>query len=129
MVKPVILIGYGGHGYVAADILLESGMLLEGYCDTEEKKLNPFLLSYKGKEDVFFFDKNRCIDHTAFIAIGNSGLRKKIFEFFSSLVPPVDFENQFLKLPKFHQIINFFEFSQLGVIFTGLFSRDMQKTV
>ncbi|MCW3115389.1 MAG: sugar O-acyltransferase, sialic acid O-acetyltransferase NeuD family [Segetibacter sp.] len=81
MATPVILIGYGGHGYVATDILLEAAYTIGGYCDNEEKKVNPFSIPYKGKERDFFLDSNNCCSFSAFIAIGNSIVRKHIFEF------------------------------------------------
>src|SRR3954468_6268425 len=79
--RPVILVGYGGHGFVAADILLEMGNSLIGYCDTEEKKLNPYSIPYLGTERDFFIDTKNCNTYAAFIAIGNTPLRKQIFEF------------------------------------------------
>lgn len=81
MDKPVTLIGYGGHGLVAADILLESETFIKGYCDNEEKTINPFSIPYMGKEKGFFFDANNCNSYSAFIAIGDASIRKKVFEF------------------------------------------------
>jgi sugar O-acyltransferase (sialic acid O-acetyltransferase NeuD family) len=75
---PVILIGYGGHGLVSAEILLESNFFIHGYCDSEEKRNNPFSIPYKGKEKVFFNPHN-CNSYSAFISIGASSSRKDIF--------------------------------------------------
>lgn len=84
MPKPVILVGYGGHGFVAADIIALSGLHLAGYCDNEQKKLNPFDLAYLGKESTFFIDQN-IKSFSAFIAVGNADIRKKLFQLISSL--------------------------------------------
>lgn len=84
MNNPIILIGYGGHGFVAAEILLEAENTLAGYCDTEEKKINPFSIPYKGKENGFFLNSHNCNSYSAFIAIGDASIRKKVFEFLES---------------------------------------------
>jgi len=77
--KEVILIGYSGHGFVAADIFLNAGYKLIGYCDNSEKKLNPFSLSYTGSE------KNDSViqllgKHGYFVAIGENNIRKRIYD-------------------------------------------------
>jgi sugar O-acyltransferase (sialic acid O-acetyltransferase NeuD family) len=76
----VIMIGYGGHGFVAADILLGAGLSVIGYCDSMEKQVNPYDLSYLGTEQ-FYFSNNAHLNQNAFVAIGNSGLRQKVFNF------------------------------------------------
>ena len=40
--KPVAIVGYSGHAYVIIDIFLNAGRLVTAYCDSEEKKLNPY---------------------------------------------------------------------------------------
>lgn len=84
MNKPVILVGYGGHGLVAADILLESGVVVEGYCDSQQKRFNPFDLKFVGTETKFFSILKNADFYAAFIAIGNQQLRMKIFTFLES---------------------------------------------
>lgn len=81
MNKPVILIGYSGHGFVAADILLQAGYNVVGYCDNEEKTINPFNLKFAGTEEAFFENSSNCTGYSAFIAIGKGALRKQIFRF------------------------------------------------
>ncbi len=71
----VVLIGYSGHAYVAADIFIKSGYELIGYCDRTEKQINPFGLSYLGPEMEYFAHKP---DELFFVAIGDNALRKKI---------------------------------------------------
>ena len=75
----MIIIGYSGHGFVVYGILTASGKKITGYCDTEEKKYNPFSLSWLGTEDnntvLALFKENEF-----FIAIGNNAIREKIFK-------------------------------------------------
>jgi sugar O-acyltransferase (sialic acid O-acetyltransferase NeuD family) len=75
--KKVVIIGYSGHGFVVTDILLVSGLQVEGYCDQAEKKFNPFSLKYMGNENEVIEDL-RSYDY--FIAIGDNGLRQKVYE-------------------------------------------------
>jgi acetyltransferase EpsM len=49
--KPVAIIGYSGHAYVAIDIFLSAGRLVTSYCDQQEKSTNPYHLLYLGKEN------------------------------------------------------------------------------
>lgn len=84
----MILIGYSGHAYVVAGILNAMKKPADAYCDNVEKLRNPFQLKYLGKET----DKEALakIKQTEFfIAIGDNGIRKKIYEQFrlSDLYP------------------------------------------
>lgn len=72
----VILIGYSGHAYVVCDILLLSDYIIVGYSDKEEKTVNPFELTYLGKESSVNFTE----EMTAFVAIGNNTIRKKVVD-------------------------------------------------
>jgi sugar O-acyltransferase (sialic acid O-acetyltransferase NeuD family) len=78
--KPVILIGYSGHAYVAAEIIVQMGYRLFGYFEKNEKEKNPYNLRYLGKEtsksNLSFLDS-----HNYFIAIGNNNIRSQIFSF------------------------------------------------
>ena len=75
----MIVIGYSGHAYVAIGILKASGKKVIGYCDVEEKKYNPFNLSYLGQETstgaIQAFEQTNF-----FIAIGDNAIRKNIYE-------------------------------------------------
>lgn len=75
--KPVVLIGYSGHGYVVADALLRAGGKMAGYFDREEKEKNPFGLAYLGPESG---EQARAVLETAdyFVAVGDNQLRKRI---------------------------------------------------
>lgn len=85
MSKQVILIGYSGHAFVGADILLAAGVSIAGYCDNEQKTFNPFNLDYKGNEIEFFKDTNNLHLYNAFICIGDNRIREKIYQNLSSL--------------------------------------------
>ncbi len=74
----MVLIGYSGHGYVAAAILQACGIKLTGYCDLEEKSINPFSLPFLGKETAEAALR-QMEQHGYFIAIGDNVLRRKIY--------------------------------------------------
>jgi sugar O-acyltransferase (sialic acid O-acetyltransferase NeuD family) len=74
-----ILIGYSGHAFVAMDILTLSGFEFEGYCDSTEKLMNPYDLTYLGKE--IELGKERIVSSKFFIGIGDNLIRRKVSEF------------------------------------------------
>lgn len=76
---PIILIGYAGHAFVAADIFLRNGVELLGYCDHEEKELNPYNLPYLGSEDS---EGARALldEHYWFVSIGDNRIRSRVYE-------------------------------------------------
>lgn len=76
--ESVILIGYSGHSYVLADILLQSGCRLGGYMDSEEKKLNPFDLTWYGNENSAQAGEI-LLTHPFIVAIGDNRVREKVF--------------------------------------------------
>ncbi len=73
--KPVAIVGYSGHAYVIIDIFLNAGRLVTAYCDSEEKKSNPYHLNYLGKESEVI-DKLRKYDF--FACVGHNAIREKI---------------------------------------------------
>ena len=73
--KPVAIIGYSGHAYVIIDIFLNAGRLVTAYCDSEEKKSNPYHLTYLGKESEVIA-KLKKFDY--FACVGHNGIREKI---------------------------------------------------
>lgn len=77
--KPIALIGYSGHAFVAADIFLSMERSVKAYCDNEEKLFNPFALKYFGKDSDASVIK-LLKDYDYFIAIGDNTVRRKIFE-------------------------------------------------
>ena len=77
----MVIIGYRGHAYVVCDILTTCNVFIDGYCEKEEKQHNPFHLTYFGdEEDEAVQQKIR--SKLMFIAIGNSAIRRRIFEKF-----------------------------------------------
>ena len=76
----MVIIGYSGHAYVVIDIFLNAGRLVTAYCDSEEKSLNPYHLSYLGKETEIFHKLKR---FDFFACVGHNGIREKIHTFLS----------------------------------------------
>jgi len=74
----MIVIGYSGHAYVACSILKAAGRNVTAYCDQEEKSNNPFGLQYLGTESSAAA-LQALQSHPFFIAIGNNGIRKKVY--------------------------------------------------
>lgn len=72
----IIIIGYAGHSYVVNDIFLSTKKRVGFYCDSEEKKENPYNLQYLGKENEVI-DKLK--QNKFFIAIGDNNIREKVF--------------------------------------------------
>lgn len=74
----MIIIGYSGHGFVVCGIIKAAGKTVAGYCDSEEKTYNPFLLPYLGKEDseaaLAAFEQT-----PFFISIGDNAIREKVY--------------------------------------------------
>lgn len=75
--QPICLVGYSGHGFVAADILQASGQVIAGYADREEKATNPFHLPYLGPETSLKADQLAA--YRFFIAIGDNGIRHRVY--------------------------------------------------
>jgi sugar O-acyltransferase (sialic acid O-acetyltransferase NeuD family) len=82
MSKPVALIGYSGHSFVALEILRSMGMFVEGYCDIQKKELDPFRLNYLGTEaDPAVLTELR--KFLCFVSIGDNRLREKLSTYLS----------------------------------------------
>lgn len=82
MNKEVVLIGYSGHAFVVADILLKMEEKITFYCEKEEKKLNPYGLSYLGYEyDGEVLKKLQQYEYV--LAVGNNKLRQELFTMLS----------------------------------------------
>jgi len=79
----MILIGYSGHAFVAYGILTAVGKKPSGYCDNEQKQNNPFSLQYVGKENSDAA-LNAFASTEFFIAIGDNGIREKIYHFLAA---------------------------------------------
>lgn len=86
----MLLIGYSGHAYVAANILMLAGKPATHYCDIHAKDQNPYGLVYLGREDEpaarQLMRQDGC-----FIAIGNNQLRERVFtKLKAALIDPVN---------------------------------------
>ncbi len=80
MSKEIVLVGYSGHSFVIADILLAAKLSIAGYCENEIKSKNPFALKYLESENVFFSFKENSTTYDAFVCIGDSFIRQRIFK-------------------------------------------------
>ncbi|MBL0050248.1 MAG: acetyltransferase [Bacteroidetes bacterium] len=76
--RNVILIGYSGHAYVAAEIFLLMKYKVVGYIDKIENTNNPFGLEYLGNDETFYTKKIN--GKKLFTAIGDNALRNKLSE-------------------------------------------------
>jgi sugar O-acyltransferase (sialic acid O-acetyltransferase NeuD family) len=74
----VILIGYSGHSFVIADIFKKKAHNLLGYCDSTEKKDNPFDLDYLGIETTPEV-QIKLKENSFFISIGSNQIRSEVF--------------------------------------------------
>ena len=83
--KEIIIVGYSGHAFVAIDVLEQRGYSVKGYCDREEKLLNPYSLSYLGSETALFESKEIDLSTTGFfVGIGDNTIREKVYKFLVS---------------------------------------------
>ena len=78
MAKPLCILGYSGHGYVAIEIFQSTGRRVEAYCDSTEKSSNPFSLRYLGSETEVLEQLKR---YDYFIATGDNAVRRRVHEF------------------------------------------------
>lgn len=76
----MILIGYGGHAFVAYGILNADGKLVTGYFDNEKKEFNPFNLQYLGSEKSETA-LNILNTNDFFISVGDNDIRKNIYDY------------------------------------------------
>ena len=75
--KPIAIIGYSGHGYLACDILLSQGYKVVAYCEPQEKESNPYGLTYLGNDREPAV-RERLKDYHYFVAVGDNMLRRKV---------------------------------------------------
>jgi|GEM_PF-4551302 len=93
------LVGYGGHSYVAYDILLANQVFVNYYLDQEIKSFNPFSLEYLG--DELGIDKNT-FGKYSFPSLGDNYARAKSINLLKS--HNVNFLTLFTLLPLFQNI-------------------------
>ncbi len=76
-----IIIGYSGHAYVVIDTLLSLDYNVVGYCEQQEKGLNPFHLNYFGNErDLDILDQLK--NKNVFLGLGDNNIRAKAYKYF-----------------------------------------------
>lgn len=75
--KTIIFIGYSGHAFVVIDAAFSTGWRVLGYCERSEKSINPFSLSYLGRESHELISSD-----SWFVAIGDNAVRRSITEKF-----------------------------------------------
>lgn len=76
MHKPVSIIGYSGHAYVACDIILAMGREIKGYYEPTKKEKNPYKLLYLGPE--FNLLTSTLAESDYFVGIGDNKIRRRI---------------------------------------------------
>jgi sugar O-acyltransferase (sialic acid O-acetyltransferase NeuD family) len=76
--KKIVLVGYSGHAYVVADVLMGIGYDIIGYFEKNKKVSNPFNLNYLGTENDNITLKHLNNDVCFFVAIGDNQLREEI---------------------------------------------------
>lgn len=75
--KPVVLIGYSGHAYVACEIFHSMNREVKAYADSGQKNKNPYNLTWLGDEtDESVLEKIRSYDY--FVSVGNNAIRQRI---------------------------------------------------
>jgi len=78
--KDIVIIGYSGHAFVVAEILLQLGYSIRGYMEKAEVSRNLFNLPYLGIEQNPN-DLKKIIGIPVFPAIGDNLIRSKAFNF------------------------------------------------
>ncbi|WP_371930970.1 acetyltransferase [Lewinella sp. JB7] len=78
-IEATTLIGYSGHAFVVADVILATGRSLYGYFEREQKTTNPYKLKYLGEDSATqLIALPPGVD--LFVAVGNNHHRKVITE-------------------------------------------------
>lgn len=83
MNKESVIIGYSGHAFVVADVLMASDFNCVAYCEEDPKEFNPYNLRYLGferKEDVL----KLLMGMNAFLGIGDNMIRSKVFNYLAA---------------------------------------------
>lgn len=80
MKEEAVIIGYSGHAYVIADMLLKRKYNIIGYCEKAIRPINPFDLTYLGDEaetEVIL----KLGKFKAFLGIGDNRIRSKVYQY------------------------------------------------
>jgi len=77
---PVVILGYSGHGLVAAEAAIEAGLPLQFYAELQPAAANPFNLEYlgfEGADDFAGWGKG----YHFILGIGDNRIRSKVAEY------------------------------------------------
>lgn len=77
--KEIVLIGYSGHAYVAAETIIQAGYRIMGYLEKKELYHNPYNIKYLGYEEDELVIKGLW-QYSLFPAIGDNYLRNKVYD-------------------------------------------------
>ncbi|NQX55256.1 acetyltransferase [Pedobacter panaciterrae] len=80
MKKEAVVIGYSGHAYVVADLLLKNKISLAGYCEKQKKTANPFNVDYLGDES-----NSEVVEElksfNVYLGIGDNKVRDRLYQY------------------------------------------------
>lgn len=78
MKKKIFIYGAGGHGKVVADIVQESGVIIDGFLDDDKSKIGKQILRYRILGNLSYIkNPHSC---SLLLAIGDNSDRKRIYE-------------------------------------------------
>lgn len=77
--KPLAIIGYSGHAFIAIDIFASKEVPVKAYFEAKEKEYNPYQLSYKGIDSAKQIESIK-EEMDFFIGIGDNTIRRKVYE-------------------------------------------------
>lgn len=78
--EDAVIIGYSGHAFVVIDAILSQKSTIRGYCEREEKSLNPYNLHYLGNDE-----EHLIANQNWFIGIGSNEIRRKLYHKYQSI--------------------------------------------
>jgi len=114
MKKEAVIIGYSGHAYVVADLLLKNKISLVGYCDKENKTANPFNINYFGDElNSKVVEELKSFN--VYLGIGDNKVRYRLYQYLRNN----DISLPLLKYPK-AIVSKYSEIGSASVIMAGV---------
>jgi len=113
MKKEAVIIGYSGHAYVVAEVLLKNKIDIAGYCEKTSKAFNPFNINYLGSES-----ENEVIGRlksfAVYLGVGDNKLRNGVYQYLKNY----DIRLPLLKHPK-AIVAKYSEIGSASVIMAG----------
>ena len=105
MKKKIVIIGSGGHGKVVADAVLQSDQFeLIGFADDHAEIGKNVIGKYTVVAKTDDHHTLKLLADCFIVAIGNNGLRKKIFETLSSNLDPATEVHPFSSISPFAEL-------------------------